>query len=101
MRQYEGTRHLPLPCLAATLLLALAACGGASAVAPASGGGPSSASAPAASVAPVRFATNGQVPSSAWVWLMGDSGVFAKNGLNVQLQAMTGQASTNAMVGGD
>ena len=66
--------------------------------------GPSGASGSAsakASVAPVRLAINGQVPSSTFVWLMGDAGLFAKNGVNVELRGMTGQASTNAMVAGD
>jgi ABC-type nitrate/sulfonate/bicarbonate transport system substrate-binding protein len=91
-------------CLAAALLLA--GCGGSAAApstlapsASAAANAPASAAASAATA--LRFATNGQVPSSTWIWLMGDAGVFAKNGLNVQLQAMTGQASTNAMVGGD
>src|SRR5690242_288731 len=84
-------------CLAAALLLA--GCSGSAAApstpapsASAAANAPASAAASAATA--LRFATNGQVPSSTWIWLMGDAGVFAKNGLNVQLQAMTGQAST-------
>jgi NitT/TauT family transport system substrate-binding protein len=77
----------------------LASCGGAAA-------GPTAAEsvppgAPAASLTPLRMAVNGQVPSSTFVWLMGDSGLFAKQGLQIDLRAMTGQASTNAMVAGE
>jgi len=54
-----------------------------------------------ASIATIRFGINGQVPSSSYIWLMGDAGLFKKNGLPVELRGMTGQAQTNAMVAGD
>lgn len=79
----------------------LAGCGGAAAAPSASGSSRSSAPASAAPTTPFRFAIGGSVPSSAWVWLTADSGLFAKNGIDVDLRPMTGQAQTNAMVAGD
>src|SRR5439155_8236122 len=73
----------------------LVACGSAASTQPSGGAGA------VASIAPIRFGINGQVPSSTFVWLMGDSGLFKRNGLPVDLRGMTGQAQTNAMVAGD
>ncbi|HEX6512957.1 MAG TPA: hypothetical protein VF157_11690, partial [Chloroflexota bacterium] len=53
------------------------------------------------SIPPVRMGTNSQVPNATYVWLTSEAGVFARNGVPVELRGMTGQAQTNAMVAGD
>ncbi|HLG71039.1 MAG TPA: ABC transporter substrate-binding protein [Chloroflexota bacterium] len=103
---------MKLPAALAALTIVLAGCG--SAAAPASSSGPAASvgstppagsAAPSAQTAlnipPLRYGINGGVPSSAFVWLMGDAGVFKQNGLPVELRGMNGQAQTNAMVAGD
>jgi NitT/TauT family transport system substrate-binding protein len=91
-------RHVAQLCFAVAFAVLLGACGGASP--PASGSAAASAAA-ALNIPPLRYGINGGVPSSTFVWLMGDSGLFARNGLPVELRGMNGQAQTNAMVAGD
>src|SRR5439155_795494 len=90
----EGSNTQDLAVL--VVALALTACGGAtganSSSAAKTGGGLS-----AADKTPFRLGVNATSVDSTVEWLAQSAGVFAKNGVNADLQAMAGAASMNAL----
>jgi NitT/TauT family transport system substrate-binding protein len=97
--------------LAPAVCLGLAACGGSAApagvISPSAGASASAqAPAPAAGSARpggpvVRLASGVSTTASLLVFLAADNGIFAKHGVNVDLQIMNGQAQMQAIVAGE
>jgi NitT/TauT family transport system substrate-binding protein len=98
--------------LALVAIFLLSACGGTSALpsnasVAATGSGTSGSAQPVASSplaaanAPLKLGANATSVDSTFVFLTQSAGIFAKNGLSVDIEGMNGSASMNALVGGD
>jgi NitT/TauT family transport system substrate-binding protein len=107
--------------LAGATLLVLAACGGTASPASGTAASPATSTAAAGSAAAAkpaaasaaakpsaaakaetfRLATGSTTPSTMFVWLAQDTGVFAKNGVDVKTEGMTGQVQMDSVISGD
>src|SRR5205823_11050392 len=62
---------------------------------------PSGASAATPAATTLKLGANATSVDSSFVFLTQSAGIFARHGLNVDIQGMNGSASMNALVGGD